>query len=69
MAATPSNMMPLGMEAPAFTLPDTISGRLKSLSELTGEQGTVVMFICLIRIWPVFTVGAWLRQRPKMICL
>ncbi|NOQ64249.1 MAG: redoxin domain-containing protein [Methyloprofundus sp.] len=46
MAATASNMMPLGTIAPDFTLTDTVSGESKSLSQLKGEQGTLVMFIC-----------------------
>ncbi len=46
MAATASNMMPLGTLAPDFTLLDTISGEHKTLSSLKGEQGTIVMFIC-----------------------
>jgi peroxiredoxin len=46
MAATPSTMMPLGTIAPAFTLPDTVSGKEMSLSELKGENATLVMFIC-----------------------
>ncbi|MDD2760554.1 MAG: thioredoxin family protein [Methylomonas sp.] len=46
MAATPSNMMPLGTIAPDFRLPDTVTGKLLSLHELKGEQGTLVMFIC-----------------------
>lgn len=46
MALTPSNMMPLGTIAPDFNLPDTISQEQKSLQQLRGEKGTVVMFIC-----------------------
>jgi peroxiredoxin len=46
MAATESNMMPLGTKAPDFNLPDTISGTNKSLKELKSEKATVVMFIC-----------------------
>ena len=46
MAKTPSNMLPLGTKAPDFTLPDTVSGRLMSLSELKSPVATVVMFIC-----------------------
>lgn len=46
MAQTPSNMLPLGTQAPAFTLPDTVSGKSLSLETLRGAQGTVVMFIC-----------------------
>jgi thiol-disulfide isomerase/thioredoxin len=46
MSATPSNMMPLGTIAPDFSLLDTISGKYKSLADLKGEKGTLVMFIC-----------------------
>ena len=46
MAATPSTMMPLGTIAPSFELPDTVSGKVISLSELKGEKATFVIFIC-----------------------
>jgi len=46
MALTPSNMIPLGTVAPAFTLLDTVTGNTVSLNELKGEQATVIMFIC-----------------------
>jgi peroxiredoxin len=46
MALTPSNMLPLGTRAPAFTLPDTVSGKALSLEQVKGSKGTVVMFIC-----------------------
>jgi peroxiredoxin len=46
MALTPSNMIPLGTVAPAFTLPDTVSGKQVSLNELRGQTATVIMFIC-----------------------
>ena len=46
MALTPSNMMPLGTEAPHFELRDTISNDVFSLESLKGEKGTVIMFIC-----------------------
>lgn len=29
-----------------FTLPDTVSGKTLSLADVTGEKGTLVMFIC-----------------------
>ena len=45
MAET-STMIPLGKTAPSFTLPDTISGEMKSLEELKSGIATVVMFIC-----------------------
>lgn len=46
MANTPSNMLPLGTKAPNFKLPDTTSDKQKSLQELKGSKGTVIMFIC-----------------------
>ncbi len=46
MAVTPSTMLPLGTIAPDFTLPDTISNKKFSLSELTSDKATVIMFIC-----------------------
>jgi thiol-disulfide isomerase/thioredoxin len=46
MAATESTMLPLGSIAPDFVLPDTISGEEKSLHQLQGNKGTLIMFIC-----------------------
>ena len=46
MALTPSNMLPLGTTAPNFELLDTIDDTKKSLDELKGTTGTLVMFIC-----------------------
>lgn len=47
MARTPSNMLPLGTIAPEFYLKDTNSSdTFYSFSDLKGEKGTVVMFIC-----------------------
>lgn len=46
MARTPSNMMPLGTQAPDFQLPDTVSGQTVGLHDLKSDQATVIMFIC-----------------------
>lgn len=46
MAQTPSNMIPLGTQAPDFTLLDTKSGSLVSLNEIKSDKATVIMFIC-----------------------
>ena len=46
MALTPSNMLPLGTQAPHFSLIDTKDDQIKSLEHLKGNQGTLVMFIC-----------------------
>ncbi|MFI2811460.1 thioredoxin family protein [Microbulbifer sp. M83] len=44
MALTPSSMIPLGTEMPAFTLPDTNGGMLSS-AKMAGKP-LLVMFIC-----------------------
>ncbi|MDH3381459.1 MAG: thioredoxin family protein [Flavobacteriaceae bacterium] len=46
MARTYSNMLAIGTQAPDFSLIDTVSGVNKSLKELQGKIGTVIMFIC-----------------------
>ena len=46
MALTPSNMIELGIVAPDFSLPDVVSGRSLSFSDVAGPRGTLVMFIC-----------------------
>ena len=45
MVRTPSTMLPLGTPAPDFTLPN-VDGGMKSLADVAGPKGTVVMFIC-----------------------
>jgi peroxiredoxin len=46
MAETPSKMVPLGMPAPDFRLPDSVTGKFMSLAELKSGIATVIMFIC-----------------------
>lgn len=46
MSLTPSNMLPLGTQAPDFNLPDVISNKNYNLDELKGLKATVIMFIC-----------------------
>jgi len=46
MALKESNMLALGTKAPAFDLPDTVSGKNLSLASLQSEKATVIMFIC-----------------------
>lgn len=45
MAATSSTMMPLGTEAPRFSLPDPV-GRTWSIDDVDDAPGLLVMFIC-----------------------
>ncbi len=46
MAKTPSNMVSLGTKASKFNLLDVTIDSFKSLDELKGDKGTVIMFIC-----------------------
>ncbi len=46
MAAIESIHLPLQTPAPPFSLPDTVSGRLISFSDIRGARGTVIYFIC-----------------------
>lgn len=46
MSLTPSNMLPLGTQAPQFTLINTVSNKMVSLENLKGKTGTVIAFIC-----------------------
>ncbi|MDH5510604.1 MAG: thioredoxin family protein [Nitrospinota bacterium] len=45
MVETPSTMLDLGTEAPAFSLPD-LDGKTVSLSDFPGAKAYLVMFIC-----------------------
>ncbi len=45
MARTLSSMVELGIKAPSFSLPDP-TGRHVKLSDVAGEKGLLVMFIC-----------------------
>jgi peroxiredoxin len=46
MALTESNPFAIGTQAPNFTLLNTVSGDQASLSNLKGEKGTAIFFIC-----------------------
>ena len=46
MARMPSNMAPLGMEAPPFSLADVRTGRSVSRDDFRDGTGLLVMFIC-----------------------
>jgi peroxiredoxin len=46
MALVESNMLPIATKAPDFTLPNVITNSNTSLSDVQGENGLVVMFIC-----------------------
>ena len=44
--AVETKNLPTGFKAPAFELPDIVSGQKKNLKNLKGEKATVIMFIC-----------------------
>jgi peroxiredoxin len=46
MALTQSTMLPLGTPFPHFELPDVVTGKRLSSTQLTGKPGILVMFIC-----------------------
>ncbi|HVS10573.1 MAG TPA: thioredoxin family protein [Planctomycetota bacterium] len=46
MVQTASTMLPLGTPAPAFSLPDAVSGREVSLEDFQGAPALLVAFIC-----------------------
>ena len=46
MAVTPSTMLALGTTAPAFRLPDVVSGEEISLEAFAAKRALLVMFIC-----------------------
>ncbi len=46
MALTPSTMLALGTKAPAFSLPDAVSGKTITLDTFKGKRALLVMFIC-----------------------
>ena len=46
MVRTESFMQELGSTAPAFTLPDIVTGKSVSLDNARGPKGLLVMFLC-----------------------
>ncbi len=45
MVRTASTMLPLGTQAPSFSLPDT-DGNLVSLSDFAGSKALLIVFMC-----------------------
>lgn len=46
MALTPSRMIPLGTQAPNFSLTEVVTGQTISLKSFEGKKVFLVMFIC-----------------------
>ena len=53
MALTESYMLPLGSQAPDFKLPDVVTNKDRSLQELKGEKGSLVI-LCAITVLMLF---------------
>ncbi|OAB59564.1 alkyl hydroperoxide reductase [Leptolyngbya valderiana BDU 20041] len=46
MVLTPSTMLDLGVSAPPFSLPDTVSGNTISLDTFSDKKALLVIFLC-----------------------
>lgn len=40
------DLLPAGTQAPDFTLPDVVTGNLRTLADVAGPKGTLVVFLC-----------------------
>jgi len=40
------DLLPAGAQAPEFTLPDVVSGNLRTFADVAGPKGTLVVFLC-----------------------
>ena len=63
MARTPTTSVPLGFEAPDFSLPDAVSGAMRNRADLMAGGPTVVVFMCnhcpfVVQILPQFVAFA-----------
>ena len=46
MARTETTQIPLGFEAPPFSLPDAVTGQPVTFNDIKGTHGTLVLFMC-----------------------
>ena len=46
MARTPTTSIPLGFQAPDFSIPEPLTDKVVTLNEVQGTHATLVMFIC-----------------------
>lgn len=67
MAATSTKQIVSGFYAPDFNLPDMISGRMKSLSELKSGKATVIAFICNHCPYVVHIIGELVKVGREYI--
>jgi peroxiredoxin len=58
-------MLPLGTIAPDFSLPNVVDNSLGSLSNLKGEKGTLVVFICNHCPYVVHLLDAFIALAKK----
>lgn len=60
-------MIPLGTIAPDFTLLDVVTGKERSLADVRGVNGTLVMFICNHCPYVVHVLDEMLRLSNEII--
>ena len=46
MVKTPSTMLDLGTQAPSFSLPDPVAGRIVYRDDFADTKGLLVAFLC-----------------------
>ncbi len=46
MALTQSRMLALGSAAPDFSLPEPLTGQVRSLQQMRGDNATLIVFMC-----------------------
>lgn len=61
MALVESNMLEIGTEAPDFTIHDTYSNAPRTWSDMKGENGTLVYFICNHCPYVIHTIAELVR--------
>ncbi|MCH1581627.1 MAG: thioredoxin family protein [Flavobacteriales bacterium] len=76
MARTPTTSIPLGFEAPAFALPDAVTGTVKHSVDLMVGGPIVVVFMCnhcpfVVHILPEFVAfaGEYMTRGVKVVAI
>jgi peroxiredoxin len=65
MAATPTEWIPLGFEAPDFLLPEPATGAFWSPAQLKGPNGLAIAFICNHCPYVIHMIDQWVAIAKK----
>jgi peroxiredoxin len=65
MAATPTEWIPLGFQAPDFLLPEPATGLFWSLEQLKGPNGLAIAFICNHCPYVIHMIDQWVVLARK----